>query len=398
MKEIQYLDILLFGILKKESGFKKYIVRKQKEVEKKNFVTEVEFFENCNATVVQLENRIETKLLEKRNELKQTIKLLKSNEKPFKKELELLNNLSIERFNINLSTITNGKFKEELWHSQIKLIKNCLVEIKNQNFIITSEIKDLNIDNYLNFIFSKKEISKETKEGAVEVLMELYKQEKTSLNKEICNDYVFNQHNYWKEITQDERKLFGELRAKSFEEMNTLFTNTIKGSPKPIDELKKEFEVAILDRLSKEPFQKTTSDFMDGLLTKDLNILATVIGKLDFIKSNQLPKAKKILEIKHFKPLTLREIALKCYYEGKILNRDNAIIELKNTKHNSNDKLYSNFTKWSTKLERTSDPDSKVKLLNKIKIFERVIQSLPKSKRTAAMDDLKILESYITKY
>lgn len=296
MKEIQYLDILLFGILKKESGFKKYIVRIQKEVEKKNFVTEVEFFENCNATVSQLENRIETKLLEKRNELKQTIKLLKSNEKPFKKELELLNNLSIERFNINLSTITNGKFKEELWHSQIKLIKNCLVEIKNQNFIITSEIKDLNIDNYLDFIFSKKEISRETKESVVEVLMEVYKQEKTSLNIEIWNDYVFNQHNYWKEITQDERKLFGELRAKSFEEMNTLFINTIKGSPKPIAVLKKEFEVAILDRLSKEPFQKTTSDFMEGLLTKDLNILATVIGKLDFIKSNQLPKAKKYPE------------------------------------------------------------------------------------------------------
>lgn len=296
MKEIQYLDILLFGILKKESGFKKYIVRKQKEVEKKNFVTEVEFFENCNEILSQLENKIETKFLEKRNELQQTIKLLKSNEKPFKKELELVNNLSIERFNINLSTISNGKFKEELWHSQIKLIKNCLVEIKNQNLIIISEIKDLNIDNYLDFIFSKKEISRETKESAVEVLMEVYKQEKTSLNREIWNDYVFNQHNYWKEITQDERKLFGELRAKSFEEMNTLFTNTIKGSPKPIAVLKKEFEVAIIDRLSKEPFQKTTSDFMDGLLTKDLNILATVIGKLDFIKSNQLPKAEKYSE------------------------------------------------------------------------------------------------------
>lgn len=296
MKEIQYLDILLFGILKKESGFKKYIVRKQKEVEKKNFITEVEFFENCYEILSQLENRIETKFLEKRNELQQTIKLLKSNEKPFKKELELANNLSIDLFNINLSIITNGKFKEELWHSQIKLIKNCIVEIKNQNFIIISEIKDLNIDNYLDFIFSKKEICKETKESAVEVLMEVYKQEKTSLNREIWNDYVFNQHNYWKEITQDERKLFGELRAKSFEEMNTLFTNTIKGSPKPIAVLKKEFEVAIIDRLSKEPFQKTTSDFMDGLLTKDLNILATVIGKLDFIKSNQLPKAEKYSE------------------------------------------------------------------------------------------------------
>jgi hypothetical protein len=228
MKEIQYLDILLFGILKKESGFKSYLVRKQKEAEMKNFVSEAEFFENCNEVVSLLENRIESQFLEKRNQLYQTIELLKSNKKPFEKELELANNLSKDHFNINLSTITNGKYKDELWYSQINLIKNCIVEIKNQNFIITSEIKDLDIDNYLEFIFSQKEISRETKENAVEVLMKVNKQEKTSLNKQVWNDYVFNQHNYWKEITQDERKLFGELRAKSFEEINTLFINTIK--------------------------------------------------------------------------------------------------------------------------------------------------------------------------
>jgi hypothetical protein len=396
MKEIQYLDILLFGILKKESGFKSYLVRKQKEAEKKNFVSEVEFFENCNETVNLLENRIESQFLEKRYELYQTIELLKSNKEPFEKELKFVNNLSKDHFNINLSTITNGKYKDELWHSQIKLIKNCIGEIKNQNFIITSEIKDLDIDNYLDFIFSQKEISRETKEKTVQVLMEGNKQEKSTY--EVWYDYVFNQQNYWKEITQVERKLFGEIRTKSFEEMNTLFLNTIKGSPKPRAVLKKEFEVVIIDRLSGEPFQKTTSDFMEGLLPKDLNILATVIGKLDFIKSLQTPKAEKILEIEHFKALTLREIALKCYYEGKILNRDNAIIELEVTKHNSSDKLYSHFTRWSTKLERTADPDSKVKLLNKIKNFERVIQSLPEAKRSAAIDDLNILESYITKY
>jgi hypothetical protein len=296
MKEIQYLAILLFGILKKESGFKSYLVRKQKEAEMKNFVSEVEFFENCNETVSLLENRIESQFLEKRYQFYQTIELLKSNNKPFEKELELANKLSKDHFNINLSSITNGKYKDELWYSQINLIKNCIVEIKNQNFKITSEIKDLDIDNYLDFIFSQKEISRETKENAVEVLMKVNKQEKTSLNKQVWNDYVFNQHNYWKEITQDERKLFGELRAKSFEEMNALFINTIKGSPKPRTVLKKEFEAAIIDRLSKEPFQKTTSDFMEGLLTKDLNILAAVIGKLDFIKSFQLPKAEKYPE------------------------------------------------------------------------------------------------------
>ena len=65
MKEIQYLDILLFGILKKESGFKSYLVRKQKEADTKNFVSEAEFFENCNETVSLLENRIESQFLEK---------------------------------------------------------------------------------------------------------------------------------------------------------------------------------------------------------------------------------------------------------------------------------------------------------------------------------------------
>jgi hypothetical protein len=296
MKEIQYLDILLFGILKKESGFKSYLVRKQKEAETKNFVSEAEFFENCNETVSLLENRIESQFLEKRYQLYQTIELLKSNKKPFEKELELANHLSKDHFNINLSTITNGKYKEELWYSQINLIKNCIVEIKNQNFIITSEIKDLDIDNYLDFIFSQKEISRETKKKAVVKLIEESKEEKTISNYRIWFDYVFNQHNYWKEITQDERKLFGELRAKSFEEMNALFINTIKGSPKPRAILKKEFEAVIIDRLSKEPFQKTTSDFMEGLLTKDLNILAAVIGKLDFIKSIQQPKGEKISE------------------------------------------------------------------------------------------------------
>ena len=294
MKEIQYLDILLFGILKKESGFKSYLVRKQKEAEKKNFVSEVEFFENCNETVNLLENRIESQFLEKRYELYQTIELLKSNKEPFEKELKFVNNLSKDHFNINLSTITNGKYKDELWHSQIKLIKNCIGEIKNQNFIITSEIKDLDIDNYLDFIFSQKEISRETKEKTVQVLMEENKQEKSTY--EVWYDYVFNQQNYWKEITQVERKLFGEIRTKSFEEMNTLFLNTIKGSPKPRVVLKKEFEAVIIDRLSKEPFQKTTSDFMEGLLPKDLNILAAVIGKLDFIKSIQQPKVEKISE------------------------------------------------------------------------------------------------------
>lgn len=311
MKEIQYLDLILSGILKNERVLKSFLIRKQKEAENKNFVSETEFIQKCNAVISNLENNIETQYLEKRNELYQAIELLKSKNDSFKKELELLEKLSKESFNIQLPTITNGKFKDELWYSQIKFIKNCMVEINNQNFIITSEIKDLDIDNYLDFIFAQKEISRETKENAVEILMDANKQDISTY--EVWHDYVFNQQNYWKEITLEERKLFKELRTKSFEDMNTLFLNTIKGSPKPRAVLKKEFEAVIIDRLSKEPFQKTTSDFMEGLLPKDLNILAAVIGKLDFIKSLQTPKAEKYPE---------RWYALLYWFELKVTGKE----------------------------------------------------------------------------
>ena len=294
MKEIQYLNLILNGILKNENSLKSYLIRKQKEAENKNFVTEIEFFQKCNAVISSLENNIETQYLERRTELYQKIELLKSENKPFEKELELAKKLSLDCFNVNLSTITNGKYKEELRFSQIKFIKKCLVEINNQKFKITTEIKDLDIDNYLNFVFSKKSISKETKESAVQILMDENKQEKTTLNYQICHDYVFNLQDYWEELTEEEKKIFEELRAKSLEEMKTLFENFIKGSPKQRVDLIKEFEIAIINRLSEETFHKTTFDFMEGNLPKDLNKLAVVIGKLDFIKNLNNVIEKKV--------------------------------------------------------------------------------------------------------
>ena len=127
MKEIQYLDLILSGILKNERVLKSFLIRKKKEAENKNFVSETEFVQKCNAVISDLENNIETQYLEKRTELYQIIEALKSKKDPFEKELELLEKLSKDSFNIQLSTITNGKFKDELWYSQIKFIKNCFV-------------------------------------------------------------------------------------------------------------------------------------------------------------------------------------------------------------------------------------------------------------------------------
>lgn len=294
MKEIQYLDLVLVGILKNERYLKSYLIRKQKEAENNNFVSDIEFFQKCSYTVDLLENKIEAQHLTRIRELQETVKLLKSENKTFEKEIKLIDNLSLDRFYISLATITNGKHTGTLWYSQINLMKKCIKEIHNQNFKITTEIKDLDIDNYVNFVFSKKSISRESKKKEVLNSMEKSNQEKTISNYRIWIDYVFNQKNYWKELTEEDKKSFEELRTESLEQMETLFENYTKGSPKPRVNLEKEFEIAIINRLSEEPFQKTTSDFMEGLLPKDLNKLAIVIGKLDFIKNLNKPIEKKV--------------------------------------------------------------------------------------------------------
>lgn len=212
------------------------------------------------------------------------------------------------------------------------------------------------------------------------------------------NRLYFFQQNYWKELTEEDEKSFGELRTKSLLEMNALFESYIKGSPKPRVNLEKEFEIAIINRLSEEPFIETTANFMEGLMPKDLNKLAIVIGKLDFIKKSPKPKVIEVIEEARKKELTLSAIALKCYYEGKILNRENAIKELEGTKHNSSDKLYAHFSKWSNNTDRRAYPESKLKLKNKIELFEKVIESLSLTNRANAIKDLNILKEYLTKY
>lgn len=96
--------------------------------------------------------------------------------------------------------------------------------------------------------------------------------------------------------------------------------------------------------------------------------------------------------------LTISEIALKCFYEGTIITRENAKNNLIGTGHTSGEKLYLEFCKWSNRTDRKSDPETKVRLNNKIKIFEKVIAELPENKKEIAKDELQILYSFMHKY
>ena len=296
MKNFQFLEIIIDGILKNELHLKNYLIRKQKEAENKNYFSEIEFYQKCSAVITQLESNIELQFTDRKKKLQQTIELLKSKNNPFKKELKASENLSLDSFYINLYIYTKGKYEGELWLNQINYIKKCIDEIHSQKFKITTEIKDLDIDKYLNFIFSKKAISSKNKENAVVILMNENNQESTEENYQIWRDYVFNQQKYWKTLTKKDKKSFEELRTMSLNETNTLFEKYIKGSPKPTINLEKEFEAAILKRLAEEPFLKTTYEFIQGLLPQDINKLAIIIGKLDFIKNLKNQKEKILPE------------------------------------------------------------------------------------------------------
>lgn len=124
MKNFQFLEIIIDGILKNELHLKNYLIRKQKEAENKNYFSEIEFYQKCSAVITQLESNIELQFTDRKKKLQQTIELLKSKNNPFKKELKASENLSLDSFYINLSIYTKGKYEGELWLSQINYIVN----------------------------------------------------------------------------------------------------------------------------------------------------------------------------------------------------------------------------------------------------------------------------------
>lgn len=110
MAELQYLDIILSGYFSDERLLKKYLIRKQKELKRKNFVSKKEFIQRCQNIIIQFETDIENQYTKRRNELYQTVNLLKSENKPFEKELELTKNLSKDNLYIQLSSLSSDKW------------------------------------------------------------------------------------------------------------------------------------------------------------------------------------------------------------------------------------------------------------------------------------------------
>lgn len=106
------------------------------------------------------------------------------------------------------------------------------------------------------------------------------------------------------------------------------------------------------------------------------------------LKSNEVSIEKTPPE------LSIKQIALKLVYEGAVVNRSNCSEIIKGYGHTSGDKLFQEFTYFSSLANRKGNPSPATdkKFQNKIELFESVIELLSDANKQRALDELSILK------
>jgi hypothetical protein len=95
--------------------------------------------------------------------------------------------------------------------------------------------------------------------------------------------------------------------------------------------------------------------------------------------------------------LTLQQIALKYAWEGKLITKQNMNEIARQSGYNSGDALYNHYCRLSMKSDRLADPESLMKLKNKIKLFEKVIEFIPEANKQRALNELTVLQEILEK-
>lgn len=107
------------------------------------------------------------------------------------------------------------------------------------------------------------------------------------------------------------------------------------------------------------------------------------------------PESGKTSQGKKIKKLTQAQIALKSFYEGLLITRENAHEIARKNGHQSGQRLYQLFSFYSSLTNRKAKPDNLTKktFQNKIELFESVIELLENPHKQRAIDELKILKT-----
>jgi len=99
---------------------------------------------------------------------------------------------------------------------------------------------------------------------------------------------------------------------------------------------------------------------------------------------------------KETKPtLSLKQIALICYYNDGRITRQNAGDTAKRHGHNSGEALFHHFSYYSSTTNRRGDPGTERKLKNRIKLFESIAEYLTDKAKLVFSDELKTLKTHL---
>jgi hypothetical protein len=118
------------------------------------------------------------------------------------------------------------------------------------------------------------------------------------------------------------------------------------------------------------PLLHVNSNYRGHIYYKELIEIEEVINSLIVAKKGDI---------------TVKQLALKLAWENKIVTR----------KEHGND-LYNKVTFWKNRQNRIANPDgTDLVLQNKIKLFNSVIPLLDNELKPTAIDEVRILESYV---
>ena len=116
-------------------------------------------------------------------------------------------------------------------------------------------------------------------------------------------------------------------------------------------------------------------------------------GEKEFVKEIK-PYLKDVKRTEPNEKLTINQIALKLFYEGEIISKENCNDIINEYGHKSGDKLYQRFTYYSSTANRKANPHplTQKRFQNKIELFKSVIGLLSEEGKERALDELNILK------
>lgn len=96
------------------------------------------------------------------------------------------------------------------------------------------------------------------------------------------------------------------------------------------------------------------------------------------------------------KKLTLNQIGLICFYEGRSVTKDNCDEIAGEYGWKAGLKLYQHYNRYQSKTDRQARPDpySKTIMRNRLKLFKSVLGELSEENKDKARQDIEILENH----